>query len=141
MDFNNDDLAKEQALYERIYSMPIMIKANDILDLINAICASMPDDDNTGDTLKIEGLDLVAYIERAECRVTYSDKMECAVAARFQIRNMIENLYVSEQYDYIKQDYILVLREAIDEFKPMFRDWVKSFDKSDIYDDGWGLWV
>jgi hypothetical protein len=141
MDFNKEDLEREQALYQRIYSMPVMIKANDILDLISAICASMPDDDDTGGTLKIEGLELVAYIERAECRVTYSDKMECAVAARFQIRNMIENLYVSEQYDYIKQDYILILREAINEFKPFFRDWVKTFDKSEIYDDGWGLWV
>ena len=64
MDFNKDNLAKEQALYKRIYSMPIMIKANDILDLINAICASMPDDDNTGDTLKVEGLEAqIAFIK------------------------------------------------------------------------------
>ena len=143
---NSDELSKEQAEFMRIYNMPVMIKANDILDLIRAIGASMRDDydiriDGTRETMRIEGLDLVAYIERAECRATYSDKMECAVAARFQIRNIIENLEVSERFDYINKDYIDILLEDIDEFKPIFRAWVKSFDKSDIYDDGWGLWV
>jgi hypothetical protein len=144
--FNPDELAEKQAQYDRIYGLPVMVKAKDILDLIEAVCASMNDEidariDVTKFTIRVEGLDLVAFIERAECRKTYSDKMECAVAARFQIRNIIENLDVSSKYNYIIQDYINVLREAIDEFKPLFATWVKSFDKSDIQDDGWGLWV
>lgn len=44
-------------------------------------------------------------------------------------------------FDLVKEDYLAILREAIDEFKILFADWVKKFEKFDIYDDGWGLWV
>jgi hypothetical protein len=44
-----------------------------------------------------------------------------------------------EMFNLVKEDYLNILREDFDEFKIIFAAWIKTFDKSDVYDDGRGL--
>ncbi len=160
MDFNDDDneyeefdflgpdpdeTPEEREEFERIQNMPIVEKANDIDTLLYAVCASMPENDDYSIHLQQDFKELGSNIEmdvvEAESTKEYSKKMEYAVSARHNVRLLLTSLSLCESRNYINQDYMTIILEAIDEFKPLFKDWVKSFDKSNIDDDGWGLWV
>ena len=140
-----DETPEEREEFERIQNMPIVDKADDINTLIFAVCASMPEDDDYSIHLQKDihelgstiGIDIV----EAESTKEYSKKMEYAVSSRHNVRLLLISLSLCESRNYIKQDYMTIILEAIDELQPLFVAWVKSFDKSDIDDDGWGLWV
>lgn len=60
------------------------------------------------------------------------------------IRKVARELYVQAgslrfEEDIIDQDYILLLRKEIDEFRLLFIDWVAGFDVWNYIKDDWGL--
>ncbi len=140
-----DETPDERKNFERIMNMPVVVKADDINSLLFAVCASMPEDDYFSDNLQNDfkefGAAIITDIVEAESTNEYSKKMEYAVSARHNIRLLLTSLSVCQSDNYIKEDYMLIILEAIDEIKPSFKEWVKSFDKSNIDDDGWGLWI
>jgi hypothetical protein len=150
-DFNFEDDDPEGTKREmdeedkRVRNMPLMQKANEIFDLTHAICESMPDDNEfTGmyrGLLMENAMMLAPKIAGAESIQDYGLKMENAVIIKVNAMQLRTQLNGCEMFDLVKEDYLEILREAIDEFKILFAEWVKKFEKYDIYDDGWGLWV
>jgi hypothetical protein len=39
------------------------------------------------------------------------------------------------------EEHLQLLREAINEFRILFVEWVKGFESADKHDDGWGLFI
>lgn len=39
------------------------------------------------------------------------------------------------------EEHLQLLRDAVIEFKDLFKDWVKGFDSRDRHNDGWGLFL
>ena len=150
-DFNfEDDNPKETKRemdeeHKRVESMPLMQKANEIFDLTHAICESMPDKNEYAEIyrglLMENAIMLAPKIAGAEGMNDYGLKMENAVIIKVNAMQLPTQLNGCEMFDLVNDDYLEILREAIDEFKLLFAEWVKSFDKYDIYDDGWGLWI
>jgi hypothetical protein len=149
-DFNFEDDDPEETKREmeeehkRVRNMPLMIKAKDIFDITNAICESMPDDNEYTEMyrglLMENAMILAPKIAGAEAIDDYGLKMENAVIIKVNAVQLRTMLNACEMFELVKGDYLNILREDIDEFKILFATWIKTFDKINVYHDGWGLW-
>ncbi|MFN0274717.1 MAG: hypothetical protein ACKVPJ_03140 [Chitinophagales bacterium] len=153
-DMNEDELREEMRLQdERIYNLPVMKKAQEIVQLVDSLCDAiqLDDTDITEDKEKLffrhmleqirgDSYILPSKIAGAEGSDLYSLRMENAVIikkAACEIRSATYSLEMREEAD---AKYLEVIRNEIDSFKQVFLQWIQSFDKKNDLDDGWGLW-
>lgn len=130
-----------------VYKMPIMIKAMEIMKLVEGLNSYFQEKDlDENSPLKFQldkiwenALIIPAKIAGAEGGDLYDLRMENAAI----IRKAAREIYVTVGYldlGRIKDfDYTDIIRNEIDEFKILFREWVKSFDVWNYVVDDWGL--
>jgi hypothetical protein len=130
-----------------VYKMPIMIKAMEIMKLVEGLNSYFQEkelDENSPlkfqlDMIWENALIIPAKIAGAEGGDIYDLRMENAAI----IRKAAREIYVTVGYldlGRIKDlDYTDIIRNEIDEFKILFREWVKSFDVWNYVVDDWGL--
>lgn len=69
----------------------------------------------------------------------YDLQMENACLIRRACREMVVALRGLEMGGYSEQRYFDLLRDAVEEFRPLFVEWVSTFKDSDRLYDDWGL--
>ena len=123
---------------------PIIKKADDIFKQIQALVASIPDDDDFlqshGGLMMSDIMTIGAKLAGASGVSLYSIKMQNAAI----IRNCAMDLYVFVgglrfHESFKSNDYVELIRKEIEEFRLMFIEWVASFDQSDYIWDDWQL--
>ncbi len=136
-------------------SAPIFLKAEEIRELAEAIVESAPDaPENDGDEiarfegkmLELSKSDILdnAYligtkIAGAYDLDMYDLQMENACLIRRACREMVVALRGLEMGGHHEQAHFDLLRTAVNEFRPLFVEWVATFkDSFRLYDD-WGL--
>lgn len=145
-----DEMRKED---ERIYSLPVMKKAQEIVQLVDTLCDAIQLDEteltednetlffrHTLEQMRGDSYILPAKIAGAEGGGLYSLRMENAVLikkAACDIRSATYSLAMLHEVDI---NYLEVLRSEIESFKELFIKWIEGFDRKDDIDDGWGLW-
>lgn len=148
-DFNPDEYDTEEIRREieeedkRVRNMPIMKKAEEIYELTNAICESMSDDDPMADMTKGLMLEnamiLSSKIAGAEGGDLYPLRMENAVLIRINAKQLLTQCTSCEVFELASDDYIQLLRNAVEEFRLLFIEWTKGFDKTNVLiEDEWG---
>lgn len=80
-----------------------------------------------------------AKISGAEGGDIYDLRMENAAIIRKSAREIYVTVGSLEFMGIEDSDYIHLIRNEINEFKILFRDWVKSFDVWNYVVDDWGL--
>ncbi len=80
-----------------------------------------------------------AKIAGAEGGDLYDIRMENAAIIRKCAREIYVNCMGLKINGFKDLDYLQLLRNEIDEFKPLFAEWVKTFDKWNYIIDRWGL--
>ena len=129
---------------DELYSMPIMIKAMEIAKLTEGLAKLIPEKNEylqTTNGFMIENAFVIpAKIAGAEGGDLYDLRMENAAIIRKAAREL-SVLAGSLRYekDINANDYILLLRNTIDDFRLLFIDWVASFDITNFIPDSWGL--
>jgi len=119
-----------------------------ITETIDAIISSTPEHDKfLGITLQLilaDSWNVQAKLKSAEACNMYSIYMENAAIIRSlmrQIKTLTFGLG-NEMFDKkggVEQNYILLLRNEIEDFRITFVEWVSYFEKDD-FDDEWGLY-
>jgi transposase-like protein len=66
--------------------------------------------------------------------------MENATIMKVHAKNLNSMTYQLAIEETHAEEHLELLREAIEDFRCLFVDWVKSFDPTDRIDDGWGLY-
>lgn len=128
---------------DKIYRMPLYKKAMEILNMVERIVKIIPEDNpmlqSTGDFMMADAMKIPAKIAGAEGGDLYDLRMENAAI----IRKCARDIYVSCNHflseDFKDTEYLGVLREAIEEFRILFAEWVKGFDQWNYIIDRWGL--
>ncbi|GGZ20721.1 hypothetical protein GCM10007049_11640 [Echinicola pacifica] len=149
-DFEDDDSWDEEddgegyrREQERIENHPVMQKAKDILHLTEAMVGAL--DEMSKDmygTFMIEDATLICgKFSGAEGVDDYILKMENAVFMKVHARHLNSMTYSVPMVDTHAEEHLELLRDALEEFKLLFVEWVKGFDPSHKYDDGWGLFL
>ena len=129
---------------DEIQQLPIYQKAELIFQLVKALVASLPEDDEYIQGTKHLMLEdtgmMMAKIVGAEGGDLYSIRMQNAAI----IRDYAMHLYVqvgSLRFNkhYKELEYIKLIRNEIDAFRLLFIDWVNSFDTTNYFWDEWEL--
>ena len=123
----------------------IFLKAEEIFKLTNAIVKAIPEDneylqETTARFMHENALIIPAKLAGAMSIDLYDLQMEAAAIIRKNARElyvMVGSLRFDD--DFKEKEYIELLRNAIDEFRLLFVDWVATFDPWNYIIDRWGL--
>ncbi|MBL0126544.1 MAG: hypothetical protein IPP83_03600 [Flavobacteriales bacterium] len=134
---------------------PLFKQAEEIRKLATAIVESAPDEIKGGDPKRRDFDDHMleqskddimanAYLIGAKIAGTssmnlYDLQMEYACLIRRACREMVVALRGLEIAGHSEQAHFDLLRNAVEEFRPLFVEWVATFKDSDRMYDDWGL--
>ncbi|MCU0320027.1 MAG: hypothetical protein MUE88_08110 [Flavobacteriales bacterium] len=129
---------------------PLFKKATEIRELAEAIVESAPDD--TGlDRFKARMLqtskeDIMAHAYTIEAKIAgafgmdlYDLQMENACLIRRACRELVVALRGLEMGGHSEPAHFDLVRNAVEEFRPLFAEWVATFKDSERLWDDWGL--
>lgn len=123
--------------------LPILRKANEILDLVRMITDLFPEDNQHPQMMKMQLLEdamiLPVKISGAEAVKLYDTKMENATLVRKAAKNLQVSYHGLEMFGFDEVNYYKIVREKIEELRLLFIDWVAGFNQTHFITDDWGL--
>lgn len=120
--------------------LPIAKKAREILEITMAITDAIDEDEdmfNAREIMMSNATLIGAKIAGAEGAELYSLRMENAVLIKLAVCELKTQTQLLRMNNLSDESYIQLLRDEVDNFKPLFIDWIKSFDPTDDINDGW----
>jgi hypothetical protein len=130
-------------------------KAEEILELANAIVGAAPDGITEADAAEAEfknrmladakqdmlrhALMIPGKISGAVHMDLYDLQMESACFIRHSCRELVLSLRAMEAVGHVEEEHFNLLRKAVEEFRPLFAEWVATFQDSSYLWDDWGL--
>lgn len=123
--------------------MPLFQKGKEIYELTSKIADLIPEENEMLRSFKQFMLEdaatLVVKVGGAEASDLYDLKMECAVLIRKAARDLATHCSGLEMFDFKETHYLHLIREAIEEYRLLFLEWIKKFDPWNYAIDRWGL--
>jgi len=123
--------------------LPILRKANGILDLVRMITDLFPEDNQYLQMMKMQLLEdamiLPVKISGAEAVKLYDIKMENATLVRKAAKNLQVSYHGLEMFGFDEVNYYKIVREKIKELRLLFIDWVAGFNQTHFITDDWEL--
>jgi|ERR1051326_936080 hypothetical protein len=136
-DENDYDPEKER---NRVKNLPVYKKAESLMELTRRICDVVEDEkDELHICQQILGNAMIipAKIAGAEGGDLYSIRFDNATLIKLAARELLAE--TNMLYDLVEEKYVLTLRKEIEEFRVVFHDWVRSFDKTNDIPDEWDI--
>jgi hypothetical protein len=122
--------------------MPVFLKAREIADITRTMCELI---DEEKDELHMRELMLEnayilsAKIAGAEGGDLYSIRFDNATIIKLHARELLAQTSLLRAEKLVEERYIDMLRAEIEEFRVLFIEWVKSFDKNNDIKDEWDI--
>lgn len=91
-------------------------------------------------TILGDAFQVAVKIKSSEAGGIYVIRMENASIIRKNAQYVASSLLLFMHEKVLEEDYVRVIRKEIDEFKVLFKQWVKTFEK-DEFEDEWGLFI
>ena len=128
---------------ERVRNLPIFIKGNEILELVQQITDLIPEEDEhllyIKEFMIEDALMLTSKIVNAEGGELYAIRMENAAIIRKSACDLMIQNHSLEMFGFEHVEYYSMVRDLIEEYRLLFIDWVAGFDKWNYVIDRWGL--
>lgn len=142
-DFNSEEAKRDfQREHDRVENMPIMKKAREIFEIVDSLMELIDEEDDFmahyRGILFEDASIICAKIAGAEGGDLYTLRMENAVVIKIHARSLLTQTSGLKMMGFKETRYLKVLRDAIEEFRILFIEWVNSFDKSNDIPDEWG---
>lgn len=134
------DPRKEQ---EKIYKHPLMIKAKEIIGLTRALVGSLDEARRElyGGLMMEDAMVMSAKFAGAESIPDFVLKMEKAVIMKVHAKSLNSMTYQLALEETHAEEHLELLRQAIEEYRKLFIEWIRAFDPTEKYDDGWGIFT
>jgi hypothetical protein len=126
---------------------PLYIKAMDIAGTVDALSDTLSEDEREMylSTLRESSYILGAKIAGAMGSENWIISMQNAAIIRYHAAYLLISNHNLKEFTKADKKYIKVLRSEVEEFRELFRDWVKTFDdiprEEDEFEDEWGLFI
>jgi hypothetical protein len=121
-------------------NLPVFIKAREIGEITRTIVETI---DSEKDIFKMKEFMLSnayllgAKIAAAEGGDLYSIRMENAVLIKIAAKELLTQTTMCRHEKLCNQEYLQLLREEIENFRHLYLEWIRTFDKLNDIDDGW----
>lgn len=144
-DDNDDNGYDPEEEKRKLEALPIYQKALEILDLTEQIVDTFNDEDHAKihRQIMLEDATIIpAKIAGAEAMDDYILKMENATVIKIHARSLLTQTSSAKYLDLQDERYLKLLRDEIEAFRLLFKEWIATFGKGTIKEgDGWGLFV
>lgn len=141
----SDDAAFDpEAQRDRMERLPVFQKAEEIRELTRRIIDAIENEQVKmihSNTMLEDSMVVSTRIARAEAADDYISKMEHATVVKMHARSLQSQTASLLFEEVVPQEYLRLLRKEIEDFRLLFREWIKSFHGSSKEDDGWGLFI
>lgn len=148
----DDDFDAQDCSMDAWRSLPVFIKAENVLKLVEHIVDGIPKEDSGAKTpyefamyehhtsnMRENALLIPIKIAGAEGAELYDHKMENATIIRKAAREIITDTRGLQIAGFKDVEYLDLLRIEIEKFRPYFAEWIKTFNSSNYLIDRWGL--
>ncbi|RNI30597.1 hypothetical protein [Rufibacter latericius] len=123
--------------------LPLYLKGREVYDLTKKIASLIEEEDEILSSLKeymlLDASLLTVKVAGAEAADLYDLRMENATLIRKAAQDLLSQCKSLEMFGYKDVQYLNLLREAIEEYRYLFVDWVQGFDPWNFVNDRWGL--
>ncbi len=127
---------------EKWEKIPVYRKAQELFDLAEVIADSLKEDEMK-EHLAVQMLSNAALVQAkiagAEGGGLYSLRMQNAVLIKLAVQDMFNAVSFASMVEINEEDYVDLMRDKVDEFRLVFNDWVRSFDKTFDIPDNWAI--
>lgn len=128
---------------DRTNHLPIYQKAKEIDKTLRIITGLFPEENEYLQSLKSNLLEDIMIIQAkicgAEAVKLYDIKMENAAIIRKAARDIMVSGNTLEMFGFSDAKYYKIIRNLIEDFRLLFRDWVAGFNPKHFIVDDWGL--
>ncbi len=149
---DDEDFDDQDCSLDAWRRLPVFIKAQNVLKLVEHIVDGIPKEesgartpyeyamfDHHSNNMMENALFIPVKIAGAEGAELYDHKMENATIIRKAAREIITDSRGLQIAGFKDVEYLELLRREIEEFRPYFAEWIKTFNSSNYLIDRWGL--
>jgi hypothetical protein len=127
---------------EKWEKIPVYKKAQELFDLAEVIADALKEDEMK-EHLAVQMLSNAALVQAkiagAEGGGLYSLRMQNAVLIKLAVQDMFNAVSFASMVEINEEDYVDLMREKVDEFRLVFNEWVRGFDKTYDIPDNWAI--
>lgn len=137
---DEDSIENQQ---NKIYNHPLMRKAKDILRLTHALVGSLDEarKELYGGLMMEDATIMSSKFASTELLEDYVAKMENATIMKVHAKSLKAMTYQLAVESTHAEEHLQLLRDAIEDYRKLFIEWIKGFDASEKFDDGWGIFT
>jgi len=125
--------------YEKL---PVYQKSQELFDLVDVISEALKEDDMK-ESLSIQMCSNAALVQAkiagAEGGGLYSLRMQNAVLIKLAVQDMFNAVSFASMVKINEEDYVQLMRDKVEEFRVVFVEWIRNFDKSYDIPDNWAI--
>ncbi|WP_121807995.1 hypothetical protein [Mucilaginibacter kameinonensis] len=127
---------------EKFEKLPVYQKSQELFDLADVIAESLKED-SMKEHLAVQMCSNAALIQAkiagAEGGSLYSLRMQNAVLIKLAVQDMFNAVSFASMVKINQEDYVNLMRDKIEEFRLVFVDWIRGFDKTYDIPDNWAI--
>jgi hypothetical protein len=127
---------------EKWEKLPVYQKAQELFDLAEVIADALEDNDMR-EHLAVQMLSNAALVQAkiagAEGGGLYSLRMQNAVLIKVAVQDMFNAVSFASMVEINEEDYVDLMRDKVDEFRIVFNEWIRGFDKTYDIPDNWAI--
>ena len=140
-DFDEEDLPEGESS-EPEEKLPVFKKAMQIGELTRVIVETFDKEKdifNMYEQMLTNAYILGAKISGAEAADLYSIRMDNATLIKIHARELLAQTSLCKSENLCDNEYLDMLRKEIEDFRVMFIEWVKTFDRTNDIKDEWDI--
>ncbi len=127
---------------DKYEKLPVYQKAQELFDLAEVIADSLKEDqmkEHLAAQMFTNAALIQAKIAGAEGGGLYSLRMQNAVLIKLAVQDMFNAVSFSSMVEINEEDYVDLMRDKVEEFRLVFIDWIRGFDKTYDIPDNWAI--
>ncbi|MEO6979032.1 MAG: hypothetical protein ABI113_11660 [Mucilaginibacter sp.] len=127
---------------DKYEKLPVYQKAQELFDLAEVIADALKEDEmkeHLAAQMFANAALIQAKIAGAEAGGLYTLRMQNAVLIKLATQDMFNAISFASMVEINEEDYVDLMRDKIDEFRLVFNDWVRGFDKTYDIPDNWAI--
>ena len=127
---------------EKYEKLPVYKKSQELFDLAEIIADALKEDEmkeHLAAQMFTNAALVQAKIAGAEGGGLYSLRMQNAVLIKLAVQDMFNAVSFASMVEINEEDYVDLMRDKVEEFRLVFIDWIRSFDKTYDIPDNWAI--
>lgn len=123
-------------------SLQVFQKSQEMLELIEVISEVLKEDEmkeHLAAQMWTNAALIQAKIAGAEGGGLYSIRMQNAVLIKIAAQDMFNAVSFASMVKINEEDYVQLMRDKVEEFRLVFVEWIRGFDKSYDIPDNWAI--